>query len=40
MATQQEQQSWFDSLLECPITQTRFIDPVIADDGHIKLLLS
>jgi serine/threonine protein kinase len=33
MATQQEQQS-IDILLECPITKTRFIDPVIAEDGH------
>ncbi|CAF4244822.1 unnamed protein product, partial [Rotaria sordida] len=33
MAGQQEQQS-LDTLLECPITRTRFLDPVIAEDGH------
>jgi len=33
MAAPQEQQS-IDTLLECPITGTRFIDPVIAEDGH------
>ena len=33
MAIQQEQQS-IDILLQCPITGTGFIDPVVADDGH------
>jgi len=33
MAARQEQQS-IDTLLECPITGTRFVDPVIAEDGH------
>ncbi|CAF1274969.1 unnamed protein product [Rotaria sp. Silwood1] len=33
MSAQQDQQS-IDNLLDCPITGTRFVDPVIADDGY------
>ncbi|CAF1373125.1 unnamed protein product [Adineta steineri] len=33
MAAQPEKRA-FNELLECPITGERFVDPVIADDGH------
>ena len=33
MATHSRQLS-IDNLLECPITKSRFLDPVIAEDGH------
>ncbi|CAF5141128.1 unnamed protein product, partial [Rotaria sp. Silwood1] len=33
MSAQQDQQT-IDNLLDCPITGTRFVDPVIADDGY------
>ena len=33
MAAKQEQRM-FNEVLECPLTRERFVDPVIADDGH------
>ena len=33
MAAKQDKRL-FDEVLECPLTRERFVDPVIADDGH------